>query len=102
MSETPKEKIIFRTEEGDYNVSLFSAEGKLHYTVAQKAIQELKDLTAEMLIRKGAISSLHASLQSVECTEATLIVPLRARTKGGQYIADDPSTPDINEAYKED
>ena len=25
---------------------------------------------------------------------------VRARTKKGQFIADDPNTPDVNEAYK--
>ena len=28
--------------------------------------------------------------------------PVRARTKKGHYKADDPSTPDINEAYVQD
>lgn len=26
--------------------------------------------------------------------------PVRARTKGGKFKGDDPSTPDVNEAYK--
>ena len=34
-----------------------------------------------------------------ECNDDTLIKPERARTATGQYKADDPSTPDVNEAY---
>ena len=29
---------IFRTDEGDYNVALFSNEGKLKFKLAQKAL----------------------------------------------------------------
>ena len=84
MIRTPEEDtVIFRTGEGDYDVSLFSTEGKLKYTVSQKAIRELRELTD----------------QEVECTEENKVKLERARTTLGQYLADDPSTPDINEAY---
>ena len=102
MIRTPKEDtVIFRTGEGDYDVSLFSTDGQLKYSIAQRAIAELRDLTDQMVIRREAITSLHAAIQEVECTEVTLIEPVRARTALGQYKPDDLSTPDINEAYEQ-
>ena len=52
MTQTSEDKVIFRTGEGDYDVSLFSNEGKLKYTVSQKAIRELRELTDQVVIRK--------------------------------------------------
>ena len=101
MTQTPEDKVIFRTGEGDYDVSLFSTEGKLKYTVSQKAIRELRELTDQVVIRKEAIAAMHSAIQEIECTEKTKIDPVRARTETGQYKADDPSTPDINEAYEQ-
>ena len=101
MIRTPKEDtVIFRTEEGDYDVSLFSTDGQLKYSIAQKAIEELRDLTVQELIRREAITSLHATIQEVECTEENKVKLVRARTETGQYKPDDLSTPDINEAYE--
>ena len=99
MTQTPEDKVIFRTGEGDYDVSLFSTEGKLKYTVSQKAIRELRELTDQVVIRKEAIAAMHSAIQEIECTEKTKIEHVRARTETGQYKADDPLTPDINEAY---
>ena len=100
MIRTPEEDtVIFRTEEGDYDVSLFSTDGQLKYSIAQKAIAELRDLTDQMVIRREAITSLHAAIQEVECTEENKVKLVRATTETGQYKPDDLSTPDINEAY---
>jgi len=93
--ETPR----FRTDEGDFNVSLFSDEGKLKFKLAQKAITELSDLSDRVMIQREALQSLRQSLMDNECTDDTLIKPERARTATGQYKSDDPSTPDVNEAY---
>tara|TARA_R110000765_G_scaffold135802_1_gene234917 strand:- start:16 stop:342 length:327 start_codon:yes stop_codon:yes gene_type:complete len=90
---------VFRTGEGDFNVSLFSTEGKLKFKLAQKAIIELKDLMDQAAIRKEAIASLHSAIQEVECIDKTKIDRVRARTETGQYKGDDKSTPDVNEAY---
>jgi hypothetical protein len=97
--DSPTTTAVFRTGEGDFNVSLFSIEGKLKFKLAQKAIIELKELTDQMAIRKEAIAAMHSAIQEIECTEKTKIDPVRARTETGQYKADDPSTPDVNEAY---
>jgi len=99
MTQTTEDKVIFRTGEGDYDVSLFSTDGQLKYSIAQRAIAELRDLTDQMVIRREAITSLHAAIQEVECTEENKVKLVRARTTGGQYKPDDLSTPDINEAY---
>lgn len=93
--ETPR----FRTDEGDFNVSLFSDEGKLKFKLAQKAITELSDLSDRVMIQREALQSLRQSIMDNECTDDTLIKPERARTATGQYKSDDPSTPDVNEAY---
>ena len=89
----------FRTDEGDYDVSLFSDEGKLKFKLAQKAVTELADLSDRVMIQREALQSLRQSLMDNECTDDTLIKPERARTATGQYKSDDPSTPDVNEAY---
>ena len=93
--ETPR----FRTDEGDFNVSLFSDEGKLKFKLAQKDVAELSDLSDKVMIQREALQSLRQSIIDNECNDDTLIKPERARTATGQYKADDPSTPDVNEAY---
>ena len=93
--ETPR----FRTDEGDFNVSLFSDEGKLKFKLAQKAVAELSDLSDRVMIQREALQSLRQIIMDNECNDDTLIKPERARTATGQYKADDPSTPDVNEAY---
>ena len=93
--ETPR----FRTDEGDFNVSLFSDEGKLKFKLVQKAVTELSDLSDRVMIQREALQSLRQSIMDNECNDDTLIKPERARTATGQYKADDPSTPDVNEAY---
>ena len=89
----------FRTDEVDYDVSLFSDEGKLKFKLAQKAVTELSDLSDKVMIQREALQSLRQSIMDNECTDDTLIKPERARTATGQYKSDDPSTPDVNEAY---
>ena len=72
MKVTP-ETPIFRTDEGDFNVSLFSDEGKLKFKLAQKAITELSDLSDRVMIQREALSSLRQSIIDHECTEAAKI-----------------------------
>ena len=61
MKLKPEDKptIIFRTEWGDFDVSLFSSEGKKNYFLAQKATNDMKELMAQCEIKKVAIQSLH-------------------------------------------
>ena len=70
MKLKPEDKptIIFRTEWGDYDVSLFSSEGKKRYFLAQKATNDMKELMAQCEIKKVAIQSLHNFLIEHECT----------------------------------
>ena len=72
MKSKPKQKeekptVIFRTGEGDYDVSLFSKEGQRQYLLAQQAINDLKSLTAQCELKKIAITSLHNAIQENEC-----------------------------------
>ena len=103
MSLIPEDSTaIFRTDEGDFNVSLFSAEGKLKFKLAQKALKELSDLSDKVMILREALQSLRADIMDTECHEETLIERERARDEKGQYVGDDPSTPNVNEAYKQE
>jgi len=69
MKLKPEDKpiIIFRTEMGDFDVSLFSSEGKKKYFLAQKATNDMKELMAQCEIKKIAITSLHNFLIQNEC-----------------------------------
>ena len=40
------------------------------------------------------------SAEEIKTVEPTETKKVRARTKSGHYIADDPSTPDVNEAWE--
>lgn len=97
--DAPTTTAVFRTDEGDFNVSLFSAEGKLKFKLAQKALKEMGDLSDRVMIQREALQSLRSDIMDDECNEKTLIKPERARTATGQYKSDDPSTTDVNEAY---
>jgi len=70
MKLKPEDKpiIIFRTEMGDFDVSLFSKEGKRQYFLAQQAINDLKRLSAKCELKKIAVQSLHNLLIQNECT----------------------------------
>jgi len=70
MKLKPEDKptIIFRTDWGDFDVSLFSNEGKKRYFLAQKATNDMKELMAQCEIKKVAITSLHNFLVENECT----------------------------------
>lgn len=100
--DAPSTTAVFRTEEGDYNVSLFSNEGKLKFKLAQKALREVGDLSDKVMILRESIQSLRADIIDMECHEETLIERERARDEKGQYVGDDPSTPNVNEAYKQE
>ena len=100
--DAPTTTAVFRTDGGDFNVSLFSAEGKLKFKLAQKALKELSDLSDKVMILREALQSLRSDIMDTECHEETLIERERARDDKGQYVGDDPSTPDINEAYKQE
>ena len=70
MKLKPEDKptIIFRTEWGDFDVSLFSSEGKRNYFLAQKATEDMKELMVQCEIKKAAITAFHNSLVKNECT----------------------------------
>lgn len=74
MSLIPEDSTaIFRTDEGDFNVSLFSAEGKLKFKLAQKALKELSDLSDKVMILREALQSLRSDIMDTECHEENLI-----------------------------
>jgi hypothetical protein len=77
--------------------------------------QELRDLKkmerdAESLIQAQAVASAEAKAEASKAWNAsktdrvngTVPAPVeleRARTDAGHFVADDPATPDVNEAY---
>lgn len=71
--DAPSTTAVFRTEEGDYNVSLFSVEGKLKFKLAQKALKELSELSDKVMILREALQSLRADIMDTECHEEALI-----------------------------
>jgi hypothetical protein len=71
--DAPTTAAVFRTEEGDYNVSLFSVEGKLKFKLAQKALKELSELSDKVMILREALQSLRADIMDTECHEEALI-----------------------------
>ena len=71
--DAPSTTAVFRTEEGDYNVSLFSNEGKLKFKLAQKALREVGDLSDKVMILREALQSLRADIIDTECNEETEI-----------------------------
>ena len=74
MSLIPEDSTaIFRTDEGDFNVSLFSLEGKLKFKLAQKALREVGDLSDKVMILREALQSLRADIIDTECNEETEI-----------------------------
>lgn len=74
MSVIPEDSTaIFRTDEGDFNVSLFSLEGKLKFKLAQKALREVGDLSDKVMILREALQSLRSDIMDTECHEENLI-----------------------------
>jgi len=71
--DTPTTAAVFRTDEGDFNVSLFSLEGKLKFKLAQKALREVGDLSDKVMILRESIQSLRADIIDTECNEETEI-----------------------------
>ena len=71
--DAPNTDAVFRTEEGDYKVSLFSNEGKLKFKLAQTALKKLAKLSDSVMIQREALSSLRQSIIEHECTEAAKI-----------------------------
>ena len=71
--DAPTTDAVFRTDEGDYKVSLFSNEGKLKFKLAQPALRKLAKLSDSVMIQREALSSLRQSIIDHECTEAAKI-----------------------------
>jgi len=63
----------FKTDEGSYDVALFSAEGKLKFKLAQKALTELTDLSDQVMILREALQALRTDIMDMECHDETLI-----------------------------
>ncbi len=63
----------FKTDEGSYDVALFSSEGKLKCKLAQKALTELTDLSDRVMILREAIQALRTDIMDMECHDETLI-----------------------------
>jgi len=59
--------------------------------------REVSDDLGYQALQQGAVESKEAPKKRGKASKKT-----RARTEEGHFIADDPSTPDVDEAYVED
>ena len=88
---------VFKTDEGDYDVSKMSLQNQHIFVLAQKLVADIKSLSDEIDSKKAALEWFKMQLHT-ECNESTKIDYERARDEEGKFVADDPDTPE-NEAY---
>ena len=88
---------VFKTDEGDFDVSLFSSDGQHRYLLAQKLVTEISNLSNEVATKQAALYHFRYELAK-ECNDTTKIKYERARDEEGMFVADDPTTIE-NEAY---
>ena len=88
---------VFKTDDGDFDVSKMSLQNQHIFVLAQKLVAEIKSMSDEIETKKAALEWFKAQLMT-ECNDDTKITYERARDEDGKFIADDPNTPD-NEAY---
>jgi len=88
---------VFKTDNGDYDVSKMSLQNQHIFVLAQKLIGDIKSLSDDIESKKAALEWFKAQL-GTECNDDTKITYERARDEDGRFIADDPDTPE-NEAY---
>lgn len=88
---------VFKTDDGDFDVSKMSLQNQHIFVLAQKLITDIKSLSDDIESKKAALEWFKAQLGN-ECNDDTRITYERARDEGGRFIADDPDTPE-NEAY---
>jgi hypothetical protein len=89
---------VFKTDDGDFDVSKMSLQNQHIFVLAQKLIGDIKSLSDDIESKKAALEWFKAQL-GTECNDDTRIKYDRARDADGKFVADDPSTPDVNEAY---
>lgn len=61
--------------------------------------QKAKKLLKEAEVIDAAIEEATVELKPLDKADVITAKPKRARTKKGRFVADDKSTPDINEAW---
>ena len=66
--------------------------------LAVKSSKDKKVLKVKLEDNKKQVKTVKTKAKKVEAKDETLEV-VRARDENGHYIADDPSTPDVNEAW---
>tara|TARA_R100000234_G_scaffold26260_1_gene15178 strand:- start:1469 stop:1747 length:279 start_codon:yes stop_codon:yes gene_type:complete len=62
-------------------------------------VEHAKKLLKEAEVIDAAIDEATVELKPIDEAEVITTKPKRARTKKGRYVADDKSTPDVNEAW---
>jgi hypothetical protein len=88
---------VFKTDDGDFDVSKMSLQNQHIFVLAQKLIGDIKSLSDDIESKKAALEWFKAQL-GTECNDDTKIKYERARDEDGKFIPDDPDTPE-NEAY---
>ena len=94
--------ITIRNDEGvetNFDIDLIDDE-----EVKQEAtviVQKVGNLQVTIEALDFASRTHRANLEQLRgARQEAIVEPKRARDEKGQFIADDPSTPDINEAYE--
>jgi len=88
---------IFKTDNGDFDVSKMSLENQRNFELAQYLIIDIESLSKDIQTKKAALEYFKLQLNT-ECNNDTKISYTRARDDEGKFIGDDPDTPE-NEAY---
>lgn len=93
--------VTIKNDDGEFLFDINKIEDDAKKQEAGVIIQKVGTLSTTIEALDFASRTHRANLEQLlmECEEA-IVEPKRARDEKGQFIADDPSTPDINEAYE--
>lgn len=64
--------VVFKTDEGDYDVTLFSPDGQRRFKLAQQLVVEVQNLYNELESKQAALQWFKSKL-SEECNAGTKI-----------------------------
>ena len=64
--------------------------------------REVSDDLGYQALQQGAVEAKEAPKKAASKKRGKVAKKTRARTEEGHFIADDPSTPEVDEAYVED
>ena len=84
---------IFKTDNGDFDVSKMSLENQRNFELAQYLIIDIESLSKDIQTKKAALEYFKLQL-GTECNDDTKAIYKRTRDEDGKFIAADPDTPE--------